>query len=109
MTETGLSSYIECFSKRVVIRPPTILMCFFVTLSARGASATWQPCSGERMASDGPGRDYRHNNGYLSLSLRGGFNQQRKGILNAVVLAKILNATLVIPILEEHERWNISL
>ncbi|KAJ8551128.1 hypothetical protein K7X08_000498 [Anisodus acutangulus] len=42
---------------------------------------------------------------YIQVFLDGGLNQQRMGICDAVAVAKILNATLVIPYLEVNPVW----
>ncbi|GMI70552.1 hypothetical protein like AT1G20550 [Hibiscus trionum] len=44
-------------------------------------------------------------NRYLMIATSGGLNQQRTGIIDAVVVAYILNATLVIPKLDQHSYW----
>ncbi|KAK9000211.1 hypothetical protein V6N11_080714 [Hibiscus sabdariffa] len=46
-----------------------------------------------------------HPNRYLMIATSGGLNQQRTGIIDAVVVAYILNATLVIPKLDKHSYW----
>nr|XP_043605994.1 O-fucosyltransferase 39-like [Erigeron canadensis] len=43
--------------------------------------------------------------GFIQVFLDGGLNQQRMGICDAVAIAKILNATLVIPYLEVNPVW----
>ncbi|CAN6449488.1 unnamed protein product [Victoria cruziana] len=46
--------------------------------------------------------------GLIQVFLDGGLNQQRMGICDAVAVAKILNATLVIPFLEVNPVWKDS-
>nr|XP_043631298.1 O-fucosyltransferase 39-like isoform X2 [Erigeron canadensis] len=66
------------------------------------ANLGWKPCieSTSIMYSSLP-----ESTGYIQVFLDGGLNQQRMGICDAVAVAKILNATLVIPYLEVNPVW----
>ncbi|KAM5572938.1 O-fucosyltransferase 29 [Rosa sericea] len=52
-----------------------------------------------------PAKKEKASNGYLLIATSGGLNQQRTGITDAVVVARILNATLVLPELDHHSYW----
>ncbi|XP_042414222.1 O-fucosyltransferase 31-like [Zingiber officinale] len=56
----------------------------------------WKPCIESSSTSSLP----MTSNGFIQVFLDGGLNQQRMGICDAVAVAKILNATLIIPYLE---------
>ncbi|KAL8159240.1 hypothetical protein V2J09_000777 [Rumex salicifolius] len=53
----------------------------------------------------GEPKDGQGQGGYLIVEANGGLNQQRSSICNAVAIAGLLNATLVIPRFEYHKVW----
>ncbi|KAI3794355.1 hypothetical protein L1987_36985 [Smallanthus sonchifolius] len=61
----------------------------------------WKPCIDSTSTSS----SLPDSSGYIQVFLDGGLNQQRMGICDAVAVAKILNATLVIPYLEVNPVW----
>ncbi|GJN34027.1 hypothetical protein PR202_gb22660 [Eleusine coracana subsp. coracana] len=64
----------------------------------------WKPCFKSSSSHALP----LESSGYIQVFLDGGLNQQRMGICDAVAVAKILNATLVIPHLEVNPVWKDS-
>uniref|UniRef100_A0A0E0M147 O-fucosyltransferase family protein n=1 Tax=Oryza punctata TaxID=4537 RepID=A0A0E0M147_ORYPU len=61
----------------------------------------WKPCLKSSSVHGVP----LEPTGYIQVFLDGGLNQQRMGICDAVAVAKVLNATLVIPHLEVNPVW----
>ncbi|PIA52312.1 hypothetical protein AQUCO_01000285v1 [Aquilegia coerulea] len=68
------------------------------------ANQGWKPCDVSSHVAVLP----KKRQGYVQVFLDGGLNQQRMGICDAVAVAKILNATLVIPYLEVNPVWQDS-
>ncbi|KAL1820419.1 hypothetical protein ACET3Z_015288 [Daucus carota] len=71
------------------------------------ANQGWRTCV-DSATGPTPPPSPKNSQGYLQVFLDGGLNQQRMGICDAVAVAKILNATLVIPYLEVNPVWKDS-
>ncbi|TVT98318.1 hypothetical protein EJB05_56383, partial [Eragrostis curvula] len=55
----------------------------------------WKPCAAKHSLDDEEPDE--NSNGFILISANGGLNQQRVAVCNAVVVAALLNATLVLP------------
>ncbi|KAF2303686.1 hypothetical protein GH714_021220 [Hevea brasiliensis] len=55
-------------------------------------ASAWIPCADQRNWDPSGGK-----NGYIMVTANGGMNQQRVAVCNAVVVARLLNSTLVVP------------
>ncbi|WVZ21566.1 hypothetical protein V8G54_008888 [Vigna mungo] len=64
----------------------------------------WKPCTERPKPPSLPEK----SSGYIQVFLDGGLNQQKMGICDAVAVAKILNATLVVPHFEVNPVWQDS-
>ncbi|XP_023646018.1 O-fucosyltransferase 2 isoform X2 [Capsella rubella] len=58
----------------------------------REQASAWKPCADQRSWTPDDGK-----NGYIMVTANGGINQQRVAVCNIVVVARLLNASLVIP------------
>ncbi|KAG1331128.1 O-fucosyltransferase 9 [Cocos nucifera] len=68
------------------------------------ASQRWKPCVNKRLSH----AELLPSNGFLIIEANGGLNQQRLSICDAVAVAGLLNATLVIPIFHFNSVWHDS-
>ncbi|XP_021767261.1 uncharacterized protein At1g04910-like [Chenopodium quinoa] len=64
----------------------------------------WKPCTNNSAVET----ELPKSNGYFIIEANGGLNQQRLSICNAVAVAGLLNATLVIPIFHLNSVWRDS-
>ncbi|XP_021889107.1 uncharacterized protein At1g04910 isoform X2 [Carica papaya] len=63
-------------------------------------ASAWRPCADQRSWMPCEGK-----NGYIMVTANGGINQQRVAVCNIVVIARLLNATLVVPKFMYSDVW----
>ncbi|XP_020106475.1 uncharacterized protein At1g04910 [Ananas comosus] len=68
------------------------------------AGHRWKPCTHKRLKQT----ELPPSNGFLIIEANGGLNQQRLSICDAVAVAGLLNATLVIPMFHLNSVWRDS-
>ncbi|KNA08930.1 hypothetical protein SOVF_158300 [Spinacia oleracea] len=66
-------------------------------------ASVWKPCADRQRPKDQGSS--RKSNGFILVSANGGLNQQRVAVCNAVAVASLLNATLVVPIFLYSSVW----
>ncbi|KAJ8566064.1 hypothetical protein K7X08_030541 [Anisodus acutangulus] len=94
---------VKAMFTRLSIAVIVVLYIDVEKLWGTAASGGWRPSSAPR--SDWPPPP-SENNGYLRIRCNGGLNQQRSAICNAVLAARIMNATLVLPELDANSFWH---
>ncbi|KAF8408330.1 hypothetical protein HHK36_007479 [Tetracentron sinense] len=94
-----------CKKDGIVLRCPRVKEPPSLWENPYSATTSWKPCA-ERL--DGGVSDLPPENettGYVLIHAEGGLNQQRIAICNAVAVAKIMNATLILPLLKQDQIW----
>ncbi|GLJ08762.1 hypothetical protein SUGI_0095270 [Cryptomeria japonica] len=101
----SLNSPYLCSKDGIFLRCPHVKESPSLWENPYSATTSWKPCAErhERNLKDVPSEN--ETNGYILIHAEGGLNQQRIAICNAVAVAKILNATLILPILKQDQIW----
>ncbi|XP_006648331.2 protein PECTIC ARABINOGALACTAN SYNTHESIS-RELATED-like [Oryza brachyantha] len=71
----------------------------------RAATTSWKPCAERRSNEPSDVPSENETSGYIFIHAEGGLNQQRIAICNAVAIAKIMKATLILPVLKQDQIW----
>ncbi|XP_010248690.1 PREDICTED: uncharacterized protein At1g04910 [Nelumbo nucifera] len=94
-----------CRKDGIVLHCPRVKEAPSLWENPYSATTSWKPCAERR---DGGISDLPPENettGYIFIHAEGGLNQQRIAICNAVAVAKIMNATLILPLLKQDQIW----
>lgn len=93
-----------CKKDGIALRCPPIHETPSLWENPYSATTSWKACAERRSASSLlPAKN--ETNGYLAVHAEGGLNQQRIAICNAVAVAKIMNVTLIIPLMKQDQIW----
>ncbi|MBA0563229.1 hypothetical protein Golob_008221, partial [Gossypium lobatum] len=100
-----LNSPYLCIKDGIVLHCPRVKEKPSLWENPFSATTSWKPCAERREGgiSDLPSEN--ETSGYLFIHAEGGLNQQRIAICNAVAVAKIMNATLILPVLKQDQIW----
>ncbi|XP_062153781.1 O-fucosyltransferase 9 [Alnus glutinosa] len=75
-----------------------------MTVWSSNVHQAWRPCVDKNISKT----EFPKSNGFLIIEANGGLNQQRLSICDAVAVAGLLNASLVIPIFHLNSVWRDS-
>lgn len=94
-----------CRKDGIVLHCPRVKESPSLWENPHSATTSWKSCAERRVGaiSELPGEN--ETNGYIFIHAEGGLNQQRIAICNAVAVAKIMNATLILPVLKQDQIW----
>ncbi|KAK1318438.1 Uncharacterized protein QJS10_CPB04g01564 [Acorus calamus] len=102
---THLNGPYLCHKDGIILRCPHVKEEPSLWENPYSATTSWKPCAERRDngISDLPPEN--ETNGYIFIHAEGGLNQQRIAICNAVAVAKIMNSTLILPVLKQDQIW----
>ncbi|GBG61785.1 hypothetical protein CBR_g23744 [Chara braunii] len=79
-------------------------MNFSFNLWKTAQAEQWGVCT-QRPSNHAASPSENETNGYLMIAVAGGLNQMRLGVCDAVVVARLLNATLLLPQFDNESWW----
>ncbi|CAN0896301.1 Protein PECTIC ARABINOGALACTAN SYNTHESIS-RELATED [Linum grandiflorum] len=94
-----------CKKDGIVLHCPHVKESSSLWENPLSATTSWKPCAERRDGGNSDVPRENETNGYIFIHAEGGLNQQRIAICNAVAVAKILNATLILPVLKQDQIW----
>ncbi|KAJ8773672.1 hypothetical protein K2173_005918 [Erythroxylum novogranatense] len=94
-----------CRKEGIVLHCPHVEEPLSLWENPYSATTSWKPCSERRDTGISGLPPENETSGYIFIHAEGGLNQQRIAICNAVAVAKIMNATLILPVLKQDQIW----
>ncbi|KAK7280948.1 hypothetical protein RIF29_08535 [Crotalaria pallida] len=94
-----------CKKDGIVLHCPQVKESPSLWENPHSSTTSWKPCAERRDGVITELPPENETNGYIFIHAEGGLNQQRIAICNAVAVAKILNATLILPVLKQDQIW----
>ncbi|KAL8156006.1 protein PECTIC ARABINOGALACTAN SYNTHESIS-RELATED-like [Apium graveolens] len=94
-----------CKKDGIILRCPRVKEPTSLWENPYSATTSWKPCSERQNRAITELPSENETVGYIFIHAEGGLNQQRIAICNAVAVAKILNATLILPVLKQDQIW----
>ncbi|KAJ4710989.1 O-fucosyltransferase family protein [Melia azedarach] len=94
-----------CKKDGIVLHCPRVKEAPSLWENPYSATTSWKPCAERREGGISDLAPVNETNGYIFIHAEGGLNQQRIAICNAVAVAKIMNATLILPVLKQDQIW----
>ncbi|CAK8567257.1 unnamed protein product [Lathyrus sativus] len=100
-----LNSPYLCKKDGIVLHCPHVKESASLWENPYSSTTSWKPCAERRDGAISELPQENATNGYIFIHAEGGLNQQRIAICNAVAVAKIMNATLILPVLKQDQIW----
>ncbi|KAG9446548.1 hypothetical protein H6P81_012676 [Aristolochia fimbriata] len=94
-----------CTKEGIVLHCPRVKEPPSLWENPYSATTSWKPCAERRTGGISDLPPENETMGYVFIHAEGGLNQQRIAIINAVAVAKIMNATLILPVLKQDQIW----
>lgn len=94
-----------CRKDGIVLHCPQVKELPSLWENPYSATTSWKSCAERRDGGISDLPPENETNGYIFIHAEGGLNQQRIAICNAVAVAKIMNATLILPVLKQDQIW----
>ncbi|CAO2037235.1 unnamed protein product [Urochloa humidicola] len=94
-----------CHKEGITLHCPETKEPLSLWENPRAATTSWKPCAERRSDEPSDVPSEKETSGYIFIHAEGGLNQQRIAICNAVAIAKIMSATLILPVLKQDQIW----